>query len=192
MKETILISMIIVFIYIFLVMNRNNLVYVEANSGTKFLVQKDNYKEQKGKLLGDVVERMYKLKNYLVKNKASYPDYEEYWDQLDQNFTESRTVIYETDPTSDLTSYSVNKGEELSVCLRSKKNGKLHDINLLMYVVIHEMAHFACPEIGHGALFKKIFKKMIEEAIKINLYEKVDYSENPVEYCGMILSSSII
>lgn len=173
-------------------MNRNNLVYVEANSGTKFLVQKDNYKEQKGKLLGDVVERMYKLKNYLVKNKASYPDYEEYWDQLDQNFTESRTVIYETDPTSDLTSYSVNKGEELSVCLRSKKNGKLHDINLLMYVVIHEMAHFACPEIGHGALFKKIFKKMIEEAIKINLYEKVDYSENPVEYCGMILSSSII
>ncbi len=173
-------------------MNRNNLVYVEANSGTKFLVQKDNYKQEKGKLLGDVVERMYKLKNHLVKNKSSDPEFQEYWEQLDQNFTESRTVIYETDPNSDLTSYSVNKGEELSVCLRSKKSGRLHDINLLMYVVIHEMAHFACPEIGHGALFKKIFKKMIEEAIKLNLYEKVDYSENPVEYCGMILSSSII
>jgi predicted metal-dependent hydrolase len=61
-----------------------------------------------------------------------------------------------------------------------------------MYVVIHEMAHFACPEIGHGELFKKIFKHLIEVAIKLNIYEKVDYSTYPVEYCGMVLSSSII
>ena len=37
-----------------------------------------------------------------------------------------------------------------------------------------------------------IFRKFIEEAININLYKKVDYSEHPVEYCGMTLSSSII
>jgi predicted metal-dependent hydrolase len=61
-----------------------------------------------------------------------------------------------------------------------------------MYVAIHEMAHVACPEIGHGKLFMKIFKKLAEEAVKINIYRKVNYSDNPVEYCGMILSSSII
>lgn len=192
MKETILISMIVIIIYLFLFINRNNLVYVEGNTGTKFMVQKDNFKKEKGKLLAEVVERMYKLKNYLVKNIDDYPEYKQYWEQLEQNFTESRTLIYETDPNTDLTSYSVNKGEELSVCLKSKKTGRLHDINLLMYVVIHEMAHFACPEIGHGNLFKKIFRKLIEEAIKLNLYVKDDYSENPLEYCGMVLSSSII
>ena len=61
-----------------------------------------------------------------------------------------------------------------------------------MYVAIHEMAHIACPEIGHGSLFKKIFRFLCEEAINIGIYKKVDYSANPIEYCGMILSSSII
>ena len=61
-----------------------------------------------------------------------------------------------------------------------------------MYVAIHEMAHIACPEIGHGELFKKIFRKLAEEAINIGIYKKVNFSEVPTEYCGMILSSSII
>jgi len=92
----------------------------------------------------------------------------------------------------NLTSYSVNKGEELSFCLRSKKTGELHDINLLTYVGIHEISHIACPEIGHGDLFKKIFRMFALEGVNIGIYKKVDYSEIPIEYCGMILSSSII
>ena len=61
-----------------------------------------------------------------------------------------------------------------------------------MYVAIHEMSHIACPEIGHGNLFKKIFKKLVEEAIILGIYRKIDYSSQPAEYCGMILSSSIV
>ena len=49
-----------------------------------------------------------------------------------------------------------------------------------------------CPEIGHGDLFKKVFRFLTLKAIDLGLYEKDDYSANPVEYCGMILSSSII
>jgi hypothetical protein len=192
MKESILISAILILIYIFLFINRNNVIYVESKSGSKFLVHKDALKKEKAELLGDVVERMYILKNHLVMNKDKFPEYKDYITQLEENFTQSRTVIYETDPDSNLTSYSVNKGEELSVCLKSKKTGKLHEINLLMYVVIHEMAHFACPEIGHGQLFKKIFRKFAQEAIKIGIYKKEYFESNPVEYCGMILSSSIV
>jgi hypothetical protein len=61
-----------------------------------------------------------------------------------------------------------------------------------MYVAIHEMAHIACPEVGHGDLFKKIFRKLTIEALNIGVYKKVDFESNPVEYCGMVLSSSII
>jgi predicted metal-dependent hydrolase len=183
---------LIFFILIFIFLNKNNLVYIEGQNGLKFLINEDTDKQNKIKLLSKIIENMYKLKNYMVYNINKFPEYKEYINQLNENFTEKRTTIYETDPTSDLTSFSVNKGEELSICLKSKKTGELHDINLLMYVVIHEMAHFACPDVGHGLLFKKIFKKFIEEAININLYKKVDYSEHPVEYCGMTLSSSII
>ena len=61
-----------------------------------------------------------------------------------------------------------------------------------MYVAIHEMAHMACPEIGHGELFKDIFRFLTLEAIDLKLYKKTDYQNNPVEYCGMLLSSSIV
>jgi hypothetical protein len=192
MQETILISMVIIFIYIFLFINRNNLIYVESNSGTKFLVHKDKYRKEKANLLGKIVEKLFILKNHMVKNIDKFPNFKPYIKQLEENFSESRTIVYETDPESNLTSYSVNKGEELSFCLKSKKSGELHDINLLMYVAIHEMAHIACPEVGHGNLFKKIFRKLAQEAINIGIYKKVNFSENPVEYCGMILSSSII
>ena len=127
----------------------------------------------------------------MVNNKESFPGFEEYIDQLSENFNENRTIIYETDPTSNLTSYSVNKGEELSFCLHSKKTKELHDINLLMYVAIHEMSHIACPEIGHGELFKKIFKNFVQIAVELNIYDKVDYNLYPIEYCGMNLNSSI-
>ena len=192
MKETILISIVIIFIYFFLFINRNNLIYVESNTGTKFMVQKDNLKKEKVNLLGKIVENLFILKNHMVKNINNFNSFEPYIKQLKNNLSESRTVIYETDPESNLTSYSVNKGEELSFCLKSKKSNQLHDINLLMYVAIHEMAHIACPEIGHGELFKKIFRKLAEEAINIGIYKKVNFSEVPTEYCGMILSSSII
>jgi len=192
MKETIFISIVIIFIYFFLFINRNNLIYVESKTGTKFMVQKDNLKKEKADLLGKIVENMFILKNHMVKNINNFPIYEAYIKQLKNNLSESRTVVYETDPKSNLTSFSVNKGEELSFCLKSKKSNELHDINLLMYVAIHEMAHIACPEIGHGELFKKIFRKLTEEAINIGIYKKVNFSEIPTEYCGMILSSSII
>lgn len=194
MKETILISTIIIFIFIYFFLNKNKFISIESNSGTMFMVYDDNLNKDKANLLALIVKNMCLLKNNLIQNIDSYDlkDYTPYIKQLDKNFNEHRTKIYETDPTTELTSYSVNKGEELSICLKSKTSGHLHDINLLMYVVIHEMSHFACPEIGHGELFQKIFKKFLETAMKLNLYIYDDYSTKPVEYCGMILSSSVV
>ena len=192
MYNTILFSLIIIFIYIFLFANRSNIIYVETATGAKYLVNDNANKQQSALLLSTIVENLFKIKNHLVKNIDKYPEYKKYIVQMDENFTETRTLIYETDPTSDLTSYSVNKGEELSFCLKSKKTGEMHNINLLMYVALHELAHVACPETGHGDLFKYIFKFLTEEAIKLNIYHKTDYSQTPFEYCGMVLSSSIV
>lgn len=192
MHNTILFSLIIIFLYIFLFLNRNNVIYIETNTGTKYLVSNDNLKHQAANLLSSIVENMFKLKNYLYKHINEFSDFTPYINQLNNNLMENKTTIYETDPNSDLTSYSVNKGEELAFCLKSKKTGLLHDLNLLMYVALHEMAHIACPETGHGELFKKIFKFLTDKAIDLNIYIKVDYNLQPIEYCGMVLSSSIV
>lgn len=174
-------------------MNKKNLVLMEAsNSGFKFLVHNDKFKKESANLLSEIITRMYKLRNHLVRNKDNFPEFKDSISLLETNLSEKRTNIYENAPTSEYTSYSVNKGEEVVFCLKSKKTGELHKINLLMYVAIHEMAHIGCHEIGHTNLFKNIFEFYTKESIKIGIYKYDDYDTNPVEYCGMVLSSSII
>ena len=187
-----MIAIFIIFIFIFYKIKRNRLTLVEANDNIKYMVYNDRNKDNSANKLSELIKRMFELKNYLINNINNFPEYKEYIILLRDNFDEKKTSIYENAPDSDLTSYSVNKGEELAFCLKSKKTGKLHDINLLMYVGMHEMSHIACPEVGHGDLFKKIFHFIALQAVNINLYEKEDYDQYPVEYCGMTLSSSIL
>jgi len=195
-NESILISIIIIFIYILYIIKKNRLTLVQANNNNKYMVYNDENKIESANLLATLVDNMYKLRNNLINNKnkeyEEYKEYKEYIDLLEENFNNERTYIYENIPDSNLTSFTINKGEELGFCLKSKITGNFHDINLLMYVAIHEMSHIACPEIGHNDLFKKIFMFFTTEAIKMGLYTKIDYQINNVEYCGMILSSSIV
>lgn len=93
------------------------------------------------------------------------------------------------------TSYSVNKGEQLVFCMRSRKNAttdKKHDINLMMYVVLHEISHIACPEYGHTQKFKDLFKYITQTAIDIGIYTNIDFKNAPTEYCGMSITDSIV
>lgn len=192
MKESILIVIIIIIIYLFLFHNKKNVVLIEGRDKNKYLVYDDKSKNDSAILLGDIITNMFKLRNYLYENIDKYPEYTEYINQLYNNLNKDRTLIYENDPNSTLTSFSLNKGEEIAFCLKSKQTGQLHDINLIMYVALHEMAHIACPEIGHGKLFRKIFKFLTITAIEIKLYILDDYEAKPLEYCGMKLSSNIL
>lgn len=192
MKETFIICMLVIFIYIFLTMNSNKFVLIEANDGQKVRVNDEIDQQGSANLLAEIIVRIYKLRNYLKNNKDKYTNQIDCIDLLEKNLNENRTQIYENSTSSDYTSYSVNKGEEIVFCLRSKKTNKLHDINLMMYVAIHEMAHIGCFEIGHTKLFKDIFAFYLKIAIELDIYKYDNYDENPVEYCGMILSSTII
>ena len=128
----------------------------------------------------------------LVKNIDQFPEYREYIQFLGKNFNKNRTLIYENSPYSKYTSYSVNKGEEFVFCLKCKTTNNFHTLNLLTYVAVHEMAHAGCPEIGHTPLFNKIFKFFLNEGMSLKIYEYENYSNNPVNYCGLRLYTNIL
>uniref|UniRef100_A0A6C0HUY6 WLM domain-containing protein n=1 Tax=viral metagenome TaxID=1070528 RepID=A0A6C0HUY6_9ZZZZ len=172
-------------------MNNSSLVKFEVD-GNAVLVRDTPDKNESAKLLSELINKMYALKKFVVENIDNYPEYKDYINQFNENFNKNRTKIYETSLNSEYTSYSINKGEELVFCLRSKSTGKLHDINLLMYVAVHELAHTACPETGHTPLFNKIFKFLLEIAIDTKVYYYEDYASNPIEYCGMKLYTNIL
>ena len=143
-------------------------------------------------MLSTIRLNIIKLNDYLVKNKnGKYKEYQKYIEQLDERI--KSVTIAESRESSSSTSYSVNKGEELVFCLRSKKEwNKFHNFNTIMYVALHEISHIACPEYGHGALFKKIFAFITEVSIELNIYTHTDFNKSPEEYCGIYITESII
>jgi len=106
--------------------------------------------------------------------------------QLKKNFNPD--VIKEGIDNPSYTSYTINKGQEIILCLRT--NGKLVDINILTFVCIHELSHIGNETVGHDDAFWQFFKELLTEAINIGVYTKYDYRTNPVDYCNIKITSS--
>jgi hypothetical protein len=99
--------------------------------------------------------------------------------------------MMEAEHQASSTSFTINKGEEVQLCLREKNEEKiLHDINTMMFVLLHEMAHIMSITIGHNKEFKDNFQFLLNIATKINLYKKINYQLNPQSYCGIKINST--
>ena len=92
---------------------------------------------------------------------------------------------------ADSTSYSENKGDRIVVCLRDKKKPYPSvDENTIMFVVLHEMAHLMTTSVGHTPEFWANFRRILKDAIGAGVYQEVNYSREPVDYCGMRITES--
>ena len=105
----------------------------------------------------------------------------------------SSDVFVENDMASPDTSYSENKGQRIVVCLRDKTKPPqypLIDINTVMFVMLHEMAHLMTETIGHTQEFWTNFKRILQDAIQLGIYHPVNYAQRPTPYCGMTITDS--
>ena len=193
MRLIILIIIIIISISIFYWYYFKSMTFLQSPIDNNYYMIRDlSDKTTAVIMLSTIRLNILKLNNYLVKNKNDkYKEYKTYIEQLDDRI--KGVTIAESRESSASTSYSVNKGEELVFCLRSKKEwNKFHNFNTIMYVALHEISHIACPEYGHGPLFKKIFAFITQVAIEINIYTQTDFNKTPEEYCGIYITESII
>lgn len=95
-------------------------------------------------------------------------------------------AIVESGPDNDYSTYTLNKGEKIVMCLRTRDGSdKLHSLNLLMFVAIHELAHIMTKSKGHTEEFKDNFLFLLEHAITCGAYRPEDYRSNPEVYCGI-------
>jgi hypothetical protein len=133
-------------------------------------------------LIAKVREKLILLVNHMFKTFPSNPKVM----RLKKNFNPD--VLKEGIDNPSYTSYTVNKGEEIILCLRT--DGKLVDINVLTFVCIHELSHIGNETIGHDDAFWEFFKELLIEAINIGIYIKYDYKKVPVKYCGMMITDS--
>ena len=60
----------------------------------------------------------------------------------------------------------------------------------MMFVALHELAHIMTKSIGHTEEFWNNFRYLLKKAIKLGLYNDVNFEKNPVDYCGTKITNS--
>lgn len=180
----ILIAIAILSYYIIKIYNERDLMEITSSvDNEKYTVQiKDDSKEA-ANLIAKIKSRLNTLMEHL---KKSYGESDDRVERLISNYRPDK--MREGVDTPGYTSYSINKGEQIILCLRNQD--ELVDINTMMFVVLHEMGHLASESIGHTEEFWDNFKWLLEESINIGIYVKQDFETKSVEYCGMNITST--
>jgi len=193
---------IIIFVFILMILlllYRNKyagMIIVKSNiDNIEYLVRNTPDKQSSANILAKLRNIMNTLNDFLVAkldtNEERYNRFKPYILLLNSKI---KNIVFEETPlNTDYTSYTVNKGDKIVFCIRAKiPPYNFHDINIITYVLLHELSHIACPEYNHTELFKHIFKFICQEAINLNIYKKVDFYSYPQLYCGMTINDSII
>ena len=155
---------------------------VDDNS---YLVRNLPDKLEAANRLAEVRSRILRLMTHF---KQSITDNQIALDIL-KNFDADPTRFSESTPDSSYTSFTLNKGEKIHVCLRQKNSSQdLVDVNILTFVTLHELGHIGTREIGHTPLFWNNFAWILKQAEEIGIYEFQNFAEQPVPYCGISIT----
>jgi hypothetical protein len=177
---------IIGFYFIYNIQSERGLIKVKSNiDNEEYTVQiKDDSKEA-ADLIANIKKKLILLLEHM---QRTFGKDDKRVIQLTNNFRPNN--IKEGVSKPGYTSYSINKGEQIVLCLRNKGSDELVDMNTMMFVVLHEFAHLASVSIGHTEEFWDNFRWILEESMNIGIYTKQDFNKESVEYCGMDITSS--
>ena len=156
--------------------------------GRVYKVRDMSDKQQAADLLARVRLKIHSLFNHLKEKYPAKPQVK----QLVQNFQPDSSRFLESTPDAEHTSYSVNKGEAVHLCLRHREgsNEALMDENIMVFVALHEMAHVITSAVGHGPDFWNNFGWLLKKAESLGIYRYQDFKTKPVAYCGLQITDS--
>lgn len=109
------------------------------------------------------------LLNVLTEKLTRLTDSETYTFEGELEPLSRRQIMSEISFREGTTSYTENK-QNVTLCLRNQ-NGEFYDINSLMYVALHELAHVINDELQHTAKFRRIFDALLAHAASAGLYD---------------------
>jgi predicted metal-dependent hydrolase len=151
----------------------------------EYLVRNREDKNKAADLLASIKKKLLKLVELCEKNHSD----DKRVHRLVDKFKPEK--ISESLSSSKHTSYSVNKGEKIVFCIRTKdERQKLIKINTMMFVAIHELAHVMTLSIGHTDEFWENMRFLLKVAIKNGIYKKQNFQKKPEPYCGTTITDT--
>lgn len=103
-------------------------------------------------------------------------------DQIRANFAKIDPKYGEIPLRAGNSAFTENK-EVITLCLTEPGTGKEYDMNTLMYVALHELAHVTSTSVGHGTEFKEKFSDLLKRGAKLGFYNP--RKPIPVSYCDI-------
>lgn len=164
----------------------NELIYhISTIDNKKYLVRNDDRKQESANYMARIQQKIYILMEHLKTNFSDDIRIQRLLKKYDPD------NVCESMKSSIYTSYSVNKGEKLVICIKEKNEQETFiDMNTLIFVVVHEIAHIMTKSIGHNKEFWDNMKFLLEHSIKLGIYTKIDYKHTPKKYCGIMITDS--
>jgi|TARA_B110001469_G_C9632407_1_gene316524 hypothetical protein len=190
---TITLSLVILyFVYTNYIRKTIYLEKVMARNGQTYRVRNLRDKGEAANRLGDLGDTLDSLcsscKGYDNQRSDNEYDRVKAIERLIRKFDPKE--LTENIPGSQHVAYSVNKGDELSICLRDIETERFIDTNTVRFVAIHELSHIMSRSSGHTTEFWDNMKFLLEKAVTQGVYTPEDYQKRPVNYCGIEITSS--
>ena len=190
-----LILICITIFYLYLENKASEVTYVKKDN-VEFLVRNLPDKEEAALLLSKMRSNCSKIVESLFSEMNS--DKKKYGEEINKGIKRLKknfkpNNISESSPGNSYTSYSINKGEKIVFCLRQKGGvdaNQLVDINTMMFVAIHELAHLMSKSIGHTTEFWDNMRFLLKKGIVLKVYKHIDYSKFPEDYCGIKITDT--
>lgn len=162
------------------------LTYVKSDvDNQEYLVRNREDKQDAADILANIKKNLLKIVQIM---EVEYPN-DKRVNRLVKKFRPQK--ISESVSGTKYTSYSVNKGEKIVFCIRTKdEEQNLINLNTLMFVAIHELAHVMTVSIGHTEEFWNNMRFILKVAIRKGIYKRQDFRKNPQPYCGTTITDS--
>jgi hypothetical protein len=184
-KETMLVNILLIALIILLIYyylkSIDPRTKVRAYDGREYLVVDSPSKKGSADALARLNERIEKLLKHLEVHEIN-----------GKNGMAVKRLIKKYDPNvlsegvidKSLTSFTVNKGEQIVFCLKPRDGHhyQVYDDNLLFYVAMHELGHVMSISEQHTNEFFDNFYFLIENAKKLDLFK---HSNKSINYCGL-------
>ena len=163
--------------------NNHDMAHVLSTvDGQKYIVRNLADKQEAADRLARVRGKLLRCMRDLKQTDGDKP----FVAQMLRNFDADPSRFSESTPDASYTSYSVNKGEKVYMCLRQRNDREeLVDENIITFVALHELSHCGTSEVGHTSMFWNNFGWLLKRAEEMQIYQYTDFASHPVEYCGI-------
>jgi len=164
-------------------------IHLPGRGETYVVTKKYGDEVEAAKLMSEVNESVIGVLKYM-REKYMRPGASKLHREITSNmlYNYNPEVIVENTPGGSDTSYTINKGRRMYVCIRDGA-GKLLDPHTVTFVVLHELAHIGhYYGWGHGQSYWEVFKFVLTNAAESGVHQPVNYRYTPRKYCGIAVT----